>query len=704
MYNVTFSFVGDGHGDYNKVALTQYEFAGVNQGGYAPIRTLPLPQSTALYDFNLDATLADGLSVLGEYALSSFDANRFSQLDDPDKNGSAVKFGLKFSQKDIRVGGMNVGAVDISLRERYINRRFVALDRFNEIEFNRKWNIQDSSQANEELREGSLHYVPAEAITLTGGLGSVTRGEGFTSNRYAGGLRLSAGGIPSLAYDVELIKTRNASSGSAGDWIRHRGIIQDTLGYVSPTLRYEGEVFRNRGVTLDTLKKESFRYHEITPGASIIGSGKMLLRAELGWRWEDSLALGSLQGASTTFTQQYHWQLRDWNAMTSSVDFTVRNTAPADYFRHGGEDHLQTVLLRWQTHYTPFDGGAESDLFYEASSERSAKLERVFQRVPKGSGNYIYVGDVNGNHAIDAQDFQQTRFDGDFIALTLPTDELVPVVDVKASVRLRLNGSRIPSPASWLTTGLSYLSNETYVRVDEKSMEADTRQIYFLHLSRFLNDQTTIIGSNMFTDDFYLLENNTQFSCRLRYSQREGLTQFALQNERTYTRERSVRLRWQLIKEFANQTDFMERRDNLASTQLSNRVRNVSSVNASTDWSYRPEQAVEIGFKFGIGHSSNFDTTEADLNDQSVRLVYSLPERGQARLEFAREEVTLHGAAISVPFELTNGKVFGKTWLWRVNTEYRFTKVIQANLNYDGRSEGERGVVHTVRAEVRAFF
>jgi hypothetical protein len=704
VYNVTFSFVGAGHGDYNKVALSQYGFVGVNKGSYAPVRMLPLPQSTTLYDFNLDARLTDGLRVLGEYALSNFDANRFSQLDDIDKNGSAVKVGVDYSQKDIRIGAMSLGAIDINLRERYINKRFVALDRFNEVEFNRKWNIQDSSQANEELREGAITYTPKQSLMFTSSLGSVTRGDQFTSNRYTGGLRFYEEGIPSFSYDMEVIKSRNTSSESEGDWIRHRGFVRDTLGHVSPTLRYEGEVFRNRGTTLDTLKRESFRYHEITPGVSIVDIGKMLFRAEFGWRLEDSLAMGSLQRASNTFTQQYHWQLRDWNSLTSSLDFTVRNKALAAQFQYGGEDHLQTVLLRWQTHYTPFDGGAESDLFYEASSERSAKLERVFQRVPKGSGNYVYVGDVNDNHAIDAQDFQQTRFDGDFIALALPTDELIPVVDVKASARLRLNGSRITSPSSWLTKGLSYLSNETYIRVDEKSMETDTRQIYFLHLSKFLNDQTTIIGSNIFTDDFYVLENNSQFSCRLRFSQREGLTQFALQNERAYTRERSVRLRWQLIKEFANQTDVIERRDNLASTQFSSRVRNINSVNVITDWSYRPEQAIEIGFKFGMGQAANFDTTEANLNDQSVRFVYSIPERGQARIEFAREEVTVNRSATIIPFELTNGKVYGKTWLWHMSTEYRFTKVIQANLNYDGRSEGDRGVVHTVRAEVRAFF
>ncbi|HEU0047962.1 MAG TPA: hypothetical protein VFQ43_10210, partial [Nitrososphaera sp.] len=95
---------------------------------------------------------------------------------------------------------------------------------------------------------------------------------------------------------------------------------------------------------------------------------------------------------------------------------------------------------------------------------------------------------------------------------------------------------------------------------------------------------------------------------------------------------------------------------------------------------------------------------QASLNDQSVRVVYSIKERGQARVEFSREEVTANNATTTVPFEFTNGKVFGKSWLWHASTEYRLTKVIQGSLTYDGRKEGEHDVVHTVRAEVRAFF
>jgi hypothetical protein len=124
----------------------------------------------------------------------------------------------------------------------------------------------------------------------------------------------------------------------------------------------------------------------------------------------------------------------------------------------------------------------------------------------------------------------------------------------------------------------------------------------------------------------------------------------------------------------------------------------------TSDWSYRPEQKIELGFKFGVGRAANFDTTTVDLNDQSIRFVYSIEEKGQIKAEFGREEVIMNNTQNIFPFELTNGRNVGLTWLWRISTDYRVTKFIQATLNYDGRSESGNSPLHNARAEVRAFF
>ena len=52
IYNVTFSSVGDSKGDYTKESLGNYKFAGINQGSYAPIVYLALPDLKPNWKFN----------------------------------------------------------------------------------------------------------------------------------------------------------------------------------------------------------------------------------------------------------------------------------------------------------------------------------------------------------------------------------------------------------------------------------------------------------------------------------------------------------------------------------------------------------------------------------------------------------------------------------------------------------------------------
>ncbi len=706
VYTITFSDVGAGNGDYVRIAPGLFQFIGVRQANYAPVRLLPMPQEYELADFAAGYEVVNGLKVTGEYATSKFNANLFSDKPGVAEIGSASKFGLAFSPNNIRVGGLNLGSLDVILDERYVNKDFVALDRVDEVEFARKWDIVDSAKVDETLREGNVTYRPLQSLSVGGGFGSLTRGSQFSSDRSTENIRLAGENLPKVDYTLEDINSENTALSNSGSWLRQRGSAEYAIGKFTPGIRYESEDRETwfQGAGQDTLVFGSFRFHEIAPKLSLDKIGLMSFNMELGWRLEDSLAAGALREASTIFSQQYGWKLSEWSSLSSSLDLRLRDRTFTDDFKQRGNTDVKTLLVRSQTRYSPFDRAIESEWFYEVASDRTAKLERVYQSVPIGTGNYIYLGDVNHNGIMDDPDFQLVRFDGNYVAVTIPSDQFIPVTDLKTSSRIRINGSRIMAPSSSLGQVLSTLSTETIARVDEKSSESDVKEIYLLHFSRFLNDSTTLEGSNLFSQDVYFLENSRAFSVRLRFLQRKGLTDFTLQDERTYSREQSVRVRWSLVKEIANQTDIAQKTDLLASTGASSRIRSISSSSLTTDWSYRPEQKFELGFNIGVSRAINFDTTVANINNQTVRLVYSFEAKGQVRLDFSREEVQMNRQLLLFPFELTGGLPVGMTWLWRVSFDYRFTQFIQATMSYDGRNEAGGQTIHTARAEVRAFF
>lgn len=708
LYSVIFSLVGLGQGDYVRESIGNFRWVGRNKGSYLPIQFLPFAELHHLANVGLSARISDFINLSGEYAFSNFDANKFSSLDDTENNGSAVKLRFSANPKNIRFSGKNVGSFDLELKQRYIDRRFVPIDRTNEIEFNRKWNLESPIVTSEEIREGNLTYRPTEALRIGGGIGQIDRGDVFSSGRREIFLSLMDQKLPRVDYFIESISSRDSVLNNSGAWLRQRANAQYSVAGVVPGFRFEAERKKTHDLSAGVLRRGSFQYSEFSPRIEIPEFLGMSFRTEFQVRIEDSLSQGSFQRAFRSITQKYQWRLKQRCAFASTTDLTVRKTDFSDEFRRRGNKDIETILFRSQSKFSPLRRALDADLFYEVGTQRSAKLERVFVRVPKGTGSYRYLGDLNANGVAEENEFELTRFDGDFIVVTVPSDALFPVIDLKASSRIRLTPVRIiPSADSFVEKVLTSLSSETYLRVEERSTEDDLKQIYLLHLSKFQNDSTTIMGSKQVIQDFYLFENNPDLSFRFRFAQRSGFMQFALANERTLAIERSLRIRWRLVREIATQFDVVRKVDRLSATRRSNRERNIISTSLVSDFSYRPEQDIEVGFRLDVTRSTDHSSARpltADLNIQALRLIVSLQAKGQLRAEIQREEVGLSATPPTFPFELTGGRLIGKSWLWRLSLDYRVAEYVQASLGYDGRSEAKRRTIHLGRAEVRAFF
>ncbi|MEO8168338.1 MAG: hypothetical protein ABI623_08825, partial [bacterium] len=207
-YVISFSSVPFGQGEYIRQSVGVFVWKGPNQGDYLPVKFLPLPQSSRVMDFALDVVPTPDLKLTGEFGLSSFDANRLSTLDDGDNNGQAVKFEAAYTPKNVIIGGKDIGAFDLRLKERMVNKRFVPVDRTNEIEFNRKWGFDSFGQSDEEIQEASLRYLPTTSIAFGAGYGKITRGDELRSIRNEASFVMKGDSLPTVNYYLESIRTR----------------------------------------------------------------------------------------------------------------------------------------------------------------------------------------------------------------------------------------------------------------------------------------------------------------------------------------------------------------------------------------------------------------------------------------------------------------------------------------------------------------
>jgi hypothetical protein len=367
----------------------------------------------------------------------------------------------------------------------------------------------------------------------------------------------------------------------------------------------------------------------------------------------------------------------------------------------------ETVLFYSHTRFNFWNGFILGDLFYQASTEQTARHEKVFLKVPRGTGNYIYLGDLNNNGISEENEFQLTSYDGEFSIVTIPTDKLFPVIDLKTNTRWKIDFNKIFSGDDVISSALKVISTETFWRVEEVSKEPLTKKIYLMELSHFLNDSTSLRGSQLFQNDINILQFNNELSIRLRYLQRKNINQFAGGIEKGFYREKGIRIRFKMVDEINNQTELINIIDNLNSPPISNRAREVLRNDLTSDFSYRPANNIEAGMKIQVGRSEDYfptNPTVVDINSVTLRINLSFTNLGRLRIEAERTELISNSSNSNIPFEITRGNVIGKNYFWRGYFDYRIASYIQTSINYEARIHGKSKVIHTLNAEARAYF
>jgi hypothetical protein len=704
LYDVSFSYIGEGQGDYIKQSLGNYSFAGKNQGNYNPVIYLPLPELKQVANFVIDLNPWNGVNLSLEYAGSSWDQNTFSTLDKDQDYGYARNIFFKLDPRKIDIGSISLGKIGFSYKDRFVQDKFTSEDRINEIEFDRNYNVaQTVTPVNEELREVGLNLIPISQLNINSSYGYLNRGP-FTSNRFNNSVVLADKNY-NFNYNLDYVATEDQFVKSY--WLREKGSASYLFGSLKPGIDFLAENRKDKNASSDSLYSGSLKYYEIDPFLKLIDYKGINFSAKYSIREDYAPLSGVMYDQANSMSQVYDLNYNGIKEFQSSLNFTVSNKKYTDAFKQSGNLNSQTILIKSQSRFN-FWKPIIGDYYYEVSTQRTAKLQKVFVKVPQGQGNYIYLGDLNNNGIPDENEFEPTVYDGDYVMITVPTDQLYPIIDLKTSSKWKINFYDMFDGKNFIGKVAKIFSTETDWRVEENSQEEDYKKIYLLHFSDFQNPDKTIRGSNMIQQDVFLFEKEQDLNFRFRFMQRKSLDQFSGGIEQAFARERSLRIMFKMIQEMSNQTDISTTDDFNNAPPLSNRIRTITDNSITSDFSYRPERNIEVGFKIKAGTSTDVypvKPTIINLNSQVLRFNLSFAGSGRLRIELERDELigNIDNTTV-VPFELLGANQIGKNYFWRLNFDYRLSTNLQSTVSYDGRLQGQSKAIHTAKAEVRAFF
>lgn len=705
LYNIVFSYVGSQQGDYLNQSIGVYKFVGIKQGDYAPVISLPLPElkQNANVEFNFNPE--KGINLKFELAGSNYNQNRFSSLNNNTNSGYARNFLFTFDPRNVKIGNINLGEIGLTYHDRYIDNKYSSPDRIDPVEFDRNYNITPTIlPESEQLREFGVTLIPISNLNINSTLGILQQGNNFKSTRYNNTINYNSNKSFGFNYNLDYVASENLSFISY--WLRQQGSIFYNLWKLKPGISFLSENKNERQSGVDSLLSTSLKYYEIDPFIELVEFYGLHIIAKYTLRDDYSPLNGIMTNQATSTGQSLEITYSGSRKFNTILNFTVNNKSYSEAFKKIGDLNSQTILVRSQSKFN-FWNPISGDLYYEVSTQRSAILQKVFVQVAQGTGNYIYLGDLNHNGIADENEFQPTLFNGNYVLVTVPTQQLYPVIDLKTSTRWKIKYGDIFNNGSTLDKILKPFSSETNWRIEENSTEPNYQKIYLLHLSDFQNVITTIQGSNYFQQDLFIFENNPDLSFRLRYNQTTSLNQYSGGAEQIYNRERSLRINFKMIEEISNQTDIVNKTNNARAPIVSNLEKEISGDNIASDFSYRPERNIEVGFVIKVGQNQdNFPSTPTiiNLNSQIIRVTFSFVSNGRLKIEFERDELRSNTTNNIIPFELTEGNIIGKNYYLRLNFDYKIASNLQSTISYEGRALGNEQIVHTARAEVRAFF
>ena len=691
-YNVSFSRVDDG--DYNYVSFGKYEFAGVGKGEYRPDIYLEPAKSHDLADMTLALNIRKDLVIAGEFAVSRFDQNTYSNKDDDDNAGFAYLSTIKYQPDSLKFMGLKLGKLSINGKYRVVDSKFNYIDRNDEVEKNRKWDLGETALREEEIKEIKAKYLPVDKLAVAFGAGEISKGSYFNSKRWETKYDMTFPKLPQLHYKLEVIESNNKAVSQQGKWLRQSGNANYRCWKLRPFFAYSGEIKKE---TLPDTSKTGFKYDEFSSGLEINNFKKMSLSAALIKRDDQDFEQDAYKPKSQAQTQKYSWSYSSGRNFSVSAEYVHRDKKFADPQQNDKKTDLGDVQVKLSL----FKKAVITNGQYQISNTQITKMEKVYLNVPQGEGNYHYNEQT--------EEYEPYEL-GDYILRVRQTDEFIPVVELKARSRIQFKPKLLfkkkKKKRNW-QKWLSAISTDTYIRLEEKTEEDDVWAIYRLDLSKFQQIGKTIFGNSSFRQDIFVLQNNRDFSLRLRFETKNEVNYQYLEGGReTEFVERSFRLTKRLSNKFSSQ---LEGNSNYKSYLYSNRTDKIIEANElSLDLSFRPKQIIEFALKSKLASKKDkaLDPPTA-ANEYSLmpRASYSFRGKGKLRMEYEWTQVSVEPKGNEVPYELVGINRNGTSIRWMIGLNYNISQYIRATLSYNGRREPDRpDTVHIGRAEMRAYF
>ncbi|SEF44311.1 hypothetical protein SAMN05421847_0015 [Halpernia humi] len=693
LYQVSFTYFGENLGDYSiKQTINNgrvFEYVGPNLGSYRAVRKLPAPVKSQVFSGNAEYKIKEG-KIGADFSLSNYDVNLFSSKNNSENMGYATRiFGYKTFRKNNWSGTP-------SLEFQHINSQFHILDRINDVEFSRDFNLaQEFNQKTQNRLIFSFLNQFGEKSFFNYKLNYLDE-----KNAYKG-----------VKNDVDFgLKTGKILTSGSVSYLNTTAIEQNTnfsrgkiiSEYLAPKGSWGiGGSFehnlKNYNAT-SLLDIKSYSWKEVFLQKKIGDSTRTKFLAKVYFRNNDSVRDNRLQNTN----QILGLMLESEIIKTQNTSLSTLVHYRKFFYNNALNQNTQNqdfVVGNLLYNQKLFNNGMRLQAFYELGNGQEAQREFQYLKVTDGQGVYKWT-DYNGDGIQQIDEFEVAEYSdlAQYIRVYTNTVTYLPSNKNKLQLALFVNPSAVLGSENQFLKrwnfNVSLLSENSFYKKDqvlvlnpfEKNAEQILKNQNFLGSMQFNpTDKSGWNGSYRFIKNDNLI--NANFSTEERNQSSHFLNIGYLFNK-------DFRIDWENnTANIQNSSEIFTSRDY--------KLQNFETKPKAT---YKFTDALQTELYASFREKRRLDGAE---NLKTLDFTGTLQwqwRKSSLRANFSLINNNFTGNSFSiVGNQMLDGLKPGKNQVWSLFLQQPINSFINLDLNYEGRNSGER-TIHIGSVQVKASF
>jgi hypothetical protein len=717
-YSLSFIEVGFGNGNYvpdfnganGKVFKYLPPVNGVRQGNYEPVTILVTPKKQQLMNFGIDYAVTENTMVKTEVAMSNYDANTFSKVDNGDDQGYAAKVQVN-NTRSIR--DKNKLQLLTGFDYEYVNSKFRPLERLRSVEFSRDWGLPILVQPEtEQIIRGSAGLRDNKNQSLIYRFTNYRRGDNYNGYQNAVNQTTNWKG---WIFNNEVVITSFDALTQKGVFFRptidlskqFKQLKNYRIGF-----RYAEEQNDVRDKTTDTIAPTGFSFDSYSVYLRSDETKKNRYGITFFTR-ADKYAYGkSFIRGDRSYNLNLQTELLSNPNRQFYLNTTFRKLRVINSFLSPQEED-ETILGRAEYVMNEWKGLVTGNVLYEVGAGQEQRRDLIYFEVPAGTGQYAWI-DYNADGVQQLNEFELAAFpdQAKFIRILTPTNDFIKANYITFNYSLNINPRALLGKANGgFKQFISKLNLTSALQISKKSISKGSFE--FNPFKYDVNDTALVTLTTVLSNTISFNRFNSSWGIDITNLRNNGKALLTYGYESRKIHDWTARFRWNMSRSISLLLNTRKGANSLYTPNVQFDNRNydldISGVEPILTFIRGTSFRFATGYKYeNRKNHPAFGDERSQSNAINLETKYNVLQSASitGKFTFNNIEYQSKGGPVTstVSYIMLDGLLPGKNYLWSLILTKRLLNNLELNFQYDGRKPADSKIVHIGRASLTALF